>query len=58
MKKIALLTGLFLYLIGAVNGIGYSCYIHEYPTSIGVLVLSVMAWPTAKKWYNELMEGE
>lgn len=42
---------LLLYLIGTINGIGNSIYIDEWPTAIGVAVLSVMAWPTAKKFF-------
>lgn len=45
---------LLLYLIGTVNGIGYSIYIDEWPTAIGVAVLAVMAWPTAKNMFYYL----
>ena len=45
---------LLLYLIGTINGIGYSIYIDEWPTAIGVAVLAIMAWPTAKKMYRYL----
>lgn len=45
---------LMLYLLGTINGIGYSIYIGEWPTAIGVAVLSVMAFPTAKKYYQHL----
>ena len=45
---------LFCYLIGTINGIGYSIYIHEYVTAICVAVLSVMAFPTAKNCWEEL----
>lgn len=45
---------LLLYLIGTINGIGYSIYIDEWPTAIGVAVLAVMAWPTAKNMYHYL----
>ena len=46
---------LFCYLIGTVNGIGYSIYIHEYVTAICVAVLSFMAFPTAKNCWDEFM---
>jgi hypothetical protein len=39
---------LLLYLLGTINGISYSIYIGEWPTAIGVAVLSVMAFPMAK----------
>lgn len=45
---------LMAYLIGTVNGIGYSIYIHEYVTAICVAVLSFMAFPTAKACWEEL----
>lgn len=48
MKHIISLILLFLYVIGTVNGIGYSIYIGEWPTAISVAVLSFMAFPTAK----------
>ena len=44
---------LFAYLIGTVNGIGYSIYIGEWPTAVCVLVLAVMAFPTAYIVWNE-----
>lgn len=48
---------LFLYLIGTINGIGYSLYIREYVTAISVAVLAVMAWPTASKCID-VLKGE
>ena len=56
MKHIISLILLFLYVIGTVNGIGYSIYIGEWPTAISVAVLSVMAFPTAKYHWKKLME--
>lgn len=44
---------LFAYLIGTVNGIGYSIYIGEWVTAVCVLVLAVMAYPTAYNIWNE-----
>lgn len=46
-KKLFYFVALLLYLIGTINGIGYSIY-------IGVAVLAVMAFPTAKKMFNYL----
>ena len=45
---------LLLYALGTINGIGYSIYIGEWPTAIGVAVLTIMAFPTAKKFFNHL----
>jgi uncharacterized membrane protein len=47
---------LALYVLGAINGIGYSIYIGEWVTAIGVAVLAAMAWPTAKDCYKRLKE--
>ena len=44
---------LFAYLIGTVNGIGYSIYIGEWVTAVCVLVLAVMALPTARYVWDE-----
>ena len=44
---------LFAYLIGTVNGIGYSIYIGQWVTAVCVLVLAVMAFPTALATWNE-----
>ena len=45
---------LLLYIIGTINGICYSICIGEWPTAIGVAVLAIMAFPTAKKYYQHL----
>ena len=52
-KILALVMG-FLYLIGTISGIGYSLWIGEYVTGIGVAVLGVMAYPVAKMYWQEL----
>lgn len=54
MKKYFYFVMLFLYVIGTINGIGYSCYIGEYVTAIGVAVLTFMAWPTAVNYFKYL----
>ena len=46
MKKGILYTFVLMaYLIGTINGIGYSLYIGEWPTAICVAVLAVLAFP-------------
>ena len=42
------------YSIGTVVGFGYTLYINEPVTSICVALLGVMAFPTAKKFWQEL----
>lgn len=51
-KKIFYFIMLCLYVMGTINGIGYSCYIGEYMTAIGVTVLAFMAWPTAVNYWK------
>jgi hypothetical protein len=53
-NKVLAIVLLMAYLIGTVNGIGYSIYIHEYVTAICVAVLSVMAFPAARNCWKEL----
>lgn len=54
MKKYMKFIASSLYVLGTVNGIGYSIYIGEWMTAVSVAVLSVMAFPTAKKYWYEL----
>lgn len=51
-KKIFYFIMLFLYVLGTFNGIGYSIYIGEWVTAIGVAVLAFMAWPTAVNYWK------
>ena len=53
-KKLFQFVMLALYVMGTINGIGYSCWIGEYVTAVGVAVLSFMAWPKAKDYFFEL----
>lgn len=53
-KKIFYGVMLFLYVLGTINGIGYSIYIGEYVTAVGVAVLAFMAWPTAVNYFKYL----
>lgn len=54
MKKAFYFMMLLLYVLGTINGIGYSIYIGEYVTTIGVAVLAFMAWPTAVNYFKYL----
>jgi len=58
MKKeflsFALLT---LYFMGAIGGVGYAfAFADAKIISISVIVLAVMAWPTAKKCFDNLLK--
>ena len=47
---------LFLYVLGTINGIGYSLYIGEPVTAGSVAVLAVMAWPTCVRLWKVINE--
>lgn len=44
---------LALYILGAIGGFGYACYSGAYLIAFAVLVLAVMAFPTAKRVFQE-----
>jgi len=56
MKKYMYLVGIFLYAMGVIGGVGYAIYAGAWVIAIAVLVLGVMAFPTAKVFYEELMK--
>lgn len=56
MKKFAYLIILFAYVMGTIAGIGYACYVHEWVIAIAVAVVGVMAFPTAKNIYLNMIE--
>ena len=47
--------GLFAYVVGAIGGFGYACYCKAYVIAVCIILLAVMAFPTAKKWFKELI---
>ena len=47
---------LMAYVIGAINGIGYSLYIGEWPTAICVAVLAVLAFPVVRNIFNDWLK--
>ena len=44
---------LMAYMMGAIGGFGYACYNHAYVIALAVLVLAVMAFPTAKRYFDK-----
>lgn len=54
MKKIISFFGIFFYIVGAIGGFGYACYLHEYFIAACLVVLTLMAWPQCKKFYETL----
>ena len=55
-KQILSFIGLCAYAMGTIGGFGFSVYGGSWPVAISVLILAVMAWPTAKKLWNDLSE--
>ena len=45
-----------LYSMGSIGGFGYALYCKAYVITFAVIVLSVMAFPTAKKIFKEWIE--
>lgn len=56
-KKFLCSFFLMAYIIGSVNGIGYSLWVGEWVTAACVLVLSVMAFPVARNVFSEWTKG-
>ena len=54
-KKILKFFGLFAYAVGAIGGFGYAMYCKAYFIGVCVVVLSAMAFPTAKKWFKDIL---
>lgn len=42
-----------LYVIGFIGGVGCAFYNGEYFIAFMVIVLAIMAFPTAKKYYDK-----
>ena len=44
---------LFAYIVGSISGIAYPLWCGAWPNAIACAVLAVMAFPTAKKVFQE-----
>ncbi len=55
-NKFVLMVLLMLYVMGSIGGFGYACYCKAYVIAFAVLVLAVMAFPTAKRIFQEWTE--
>lgn len=44
---------LMLYAMGSIGGFGYAMYCKAYLIAVAVLVLAIMAFPTAKRLFQE-----
>lgn len=56
LKGIISMFLLMLYTMGSIGGFGYACYSGAYLIAAAVLVLAIMAFPTAKRLFQEWTE--
>ena len=55
-KQFLSFIGICAYVMGTIGGFGFSVYGGSWPVAISVLILAVMAWPTAKKLWNDMSD--
>ena len=53
-KKFACFFIIVLYLMGAIGGFGFALYGGSVPCAIGVVVLALLAFPTAQRAFMYL----
>ena len=46
---------IFLWCMGLIGGAGYAIYCDAWPIAVAVVTNSLIAFPTIKKWWKELM---
>lgn len=56
LKGIISMFLLMLYAMGSIGGFGYAMYCKAYLIAVAVLVLAIMAFPTAKRIFKEWTE--
>ena len=56
LKGIISMFLLMLYAMGTIGGFGYAMYCKAYLIAVAVLVLAIMAFPTAKRLFQEWTE--
>lgn len=57
VKKIGKFFGQCAYVLGAIGGFGYAAYNHAWPIAAGVVVLAGMAFPVARQWFYDIING-
>ena len=57
IKKFYYFFALCAYVVGAIGGFGYAMYCKAYFIAACIVVLAAMAFPLAKKYLNELLNG-
>lgn len=55
MKQLFSFLVLCFYALGTIGGIGYAVYCKAYLIAVAVLVLALMAYPTARNYYKYLV---
>lgn len=58
MKKFWNFFGLCFYAVGAIGGFGYAMYSGAYFIASCVVVLTILAFPEAKKMFKDMMNME
>lgn len=58
MKKILLFLVLALAVLGLLGGIGYAIYGGSYPIAVGIAVLGYLAYPQAKKIFENMFSSK
>ena len=53
-KQFLSFIGICAYVMGTIGGFGFSVYGGSWPVAIAVLILAVMAFPTAKQLWKNL----
>lgn len=57
LKKIGKFFGQCAYVLGSIGGFGYAAYNHAWLIAAGVAVLACMAFPVAKGWFFDILNG-
>jgi len=55
-KQFLSFIGVCAYSMGTIGGFGFSAWGGSWPVAISVLILAIMAWPTAKKLWNNMSD--
>ena len=53
-KQFISFLGICAYVMGTIGGFGFSAWGGSWPVAIAVLILAVMAFPTAKQLWKNL----
>lgn len=53
-KKLLSFFGLAAYAVGTIGGFGYCAYCQAWVPAVAVVLLGVMAFPTAREFFRNL----